>query len=197
MKKYLVIATVLVALVALFSISASAADIALADVQYTSSATGVTINRVAIGLSGAPVPSGDGYYTVLAYTGAEDPSAATILFVGQEITPITSFSVNPASLNNRQLYVKCGGSGVDQAGNTNATYAFSLVAFDENGMALDVNKYTTAGTKKLEVTGADSILLYGAEIRNEADPAYVGFEVPGGDSDGTYAHRVYRQFVEL
>ena len=198
MKKYLVIATVLVALVALFSISASAADIALdANVAYTADATGASIDSVAINLSGAAAPVDGNYYTVLAYTGDADPAAETanILFAGQEVAPIAGFNVKPTDLAST-LYVKFGGSGLT-ASDVDATYAFALVAFNAEGKALAAEKYTEANDK-LVVAGADSFYLFGAEIKDVADDSdeYKEGLLPA-DASGEFAHRVFRKIIEL
>ncbi|MBQ1935380.1 MAG: hypothetical protein II351_00835 [Clostridia bacterium] len=108
MKKYLIVATVLVALVALFSFSVSAADVALdANFAYTVEAGGVTIDRIAVNLSDANAPANGGYYTVLAYTGAENPTdeGAEILYAAQEVNAITGFNIAADKLNGA-LWVK-------------------------------------------------------------------------------------------
>ena len=193
MKKYLVIATVLVALVALFSFSASAASISLdANVAVTADAAGAAINRVSINLDGAAAPVGGNYYTVLAYTGNEDPAQAEILFAGQEVAPIAGFSVAPTKLA-APLYVKFGGSGLD-AVDCSATYAFAIVAFNEDDKALAAETYTQSG-EALVVADAAYFHLYGAEIKDEASEEFP--ELLPADASGEYAHRVFRQIVEL
>ena len=188
MKKYLVVATVLVALVALFSISASAADIALdANVAYTANDAGVSIDSIAVNLSGATAPE-SGYYTVLAYTGEEnDPTTADILYAAQEVDAITGFNVPAADLNGN-LYVKFGGTGLD-ATDVDAQFVFALVALNEDGQYISMSPY--GATASLSVTGAHSYVIFGAEVKTAGE---LGLE---GDESAEHAVRSFRTIAVL
>ncbi len=185
MKKYLVVATVLVALVALFSFSVSAADVALdANVAYTADASGVSVDSIAVNLSGAEAPE-TGYYTVLAYTGNEDPTQGSILYAAQEVNAITGFNVPAANLNGN-LYVKFGGTGLD-ATEDSAQFVFALVALNEDGQYIAMSPY--GSTVSLAATGADSYVIFGAEVKTAAE---LGLE--GTD---THAVRSFRTIAAL
>lgn len=166
MKKYLVVATVLVALVALFSFSVSAADVAL-DANFTyNDEDGVTIDRIAVNLSGANAPENGGYYTVLAYTGNEDPTQADILYAAQEVNAITGFNIAADKLNGA-LYVKFGGSGIDDAVENIAEFKFALIA-KKAGKNIDAKPYDAPGVS-LTVSGADAYEVWGAELKGIDD----------------------------
>ena len=167
MKKYLVVATVLVALVALFSFSASAADVAL-DANFTyNDENGVTIDRIAVNLSGANAPADGGYYTVLAYTGNEDPTQGEILYAAQEVNAITGFNVAAADLVGGSLHVKFGGTGIDKADKDSAKFVFALVALNKERKALEVSPY--GSVLSLTVDGADAYEVWGAELKGIDD----------------------------
>lgn len=205
MKKYLVIATVLVALVALFSFSASAADMALdANIVYDYDSTNykVTLDKVAINLTNDATPTAGGYYTVLAYTGNADPAdgAATILFAAQETTPITGFNLNPDLLGTEKtLYVKLGGTGLTgtSVATLYKTYAFALIAKNAGGV-LALDKYT-GNTNEVDADAAiTSFEFWGAEIVDAEGLAAAGIvaeEREGGD--GMFAVRTQRTLVDL
>ncbi len=187
MKKYLVVATVLVALVALFSFSASAADVALdANVAYTADAAGVSVDSIAVNLSGAVAPEA-GYYTVLAYTGNEDPAQGEILYAAQEVNAITGFNVAADKLNGA-LYVKFGGTGLN-AIQDDAEFVFALVALNEEGKALGYVPYGSAVS--LAATGAHSYVIFGAEVMTAEE---LGLE---GEPTDEHAIRSFRTIVTL
>ncbi|MBO4953709.1 MAG: hypothetical protein J6D04_00990 [Clostridia bacterium] len=193
MKKYLVVATVLVALVALFSFSASAADVALdANVAYTADAAGVSVDTIAVNLSGAVAPEA-GYYTVLAYTGNEDPAQGEILYAAQEVNAITGFNVAADKLNGA-LYVKFGGTGLN-ATQDDAEFVFALVALNGEGKALGYVPYGSAVS--LEATGADSYVIFGAEVMTGAEAGLTEEEIAKYPEGQEFAIRSFRTIASL
>lgn len=202
MKKYLVVATVLVALVALFSFSASAAaDVALdANVAYTADATGVSVDSIAVNLSGATAPE-TGYYTVLAYTGTDEAGAdvdsptaagAEILYAAQEVSAITGFNIPAADLKG-SLQVKFGGTGIDTAASDSAEFVFALVALNSEGKAIAYSPYRKGNS--LEATGAASYVIFGAEVMTAAEAGLTGDAA--SDTDNEYAIRSFRTIIKL
>lgn len=200
MKKYLVVATVLVALVALFSFSASAADVAL-DANFTyDDENGVTIDRIAVNLSGANAPKEDGgYYTVLAYTGAENPTedGAKILYAAQEVNAITGFNVAAADLVDGSLHVKFGGTGIDKADKDSAKFVFALVALNKERKALEVSPY--GSVLSLTVDGADAYEVWGAELKGIDDAGLTEKqkELYEDNLDEEFAIRSFRKIIPV
>lgn len=192
MKKYLVVATICVALVVLFSFGVSAASVdldATASISTGTSASGetVTLDSISIRLDGGVTTTG--YYTVLAKSGE------SIVYVAQETAPITGFNLNPTALTNGALSVKFGGTGLTTAKSDDATFKFAFVALNSEGKAIKLVPYGDTATMTTEADSIDQYVVYGAEIVTAAQAEADGYSVATGESE--CAIRSFRTFVPL
>lgn len=192
MKKYLVVATICVALVVLFSFGVSAASVdldATASISTGTSDAGatVTLDSISIRLDGGVTTTG--YYTVLAKSGDD------IVYVAQDTAPITGFNLNPTALTSGALTVKFGGKDLTTAASDNATFKFAFVALNSDGKAIKLLPYGDAATMTTDSDSIDQYVVYGAKIVTAAQAEAAGYSVATGETE--CAIRSFRTFVPL
>lgn len=192
MKKYLVVATVCVALVVLFSFGVSAASVdldATASISTGTSDAGatVTLDNISIRLDGGVTTTG--YYTVLAKSGDN------IVYVAQDTAPITGFNLNPTALTNGALTVKFGGTDLTTAVSDNATFKFAFVALNSDGKAINLVPYGNAATMATLSDAINQYVVYGAEIITATQAKDAGYAIAAGETE--CAIRSFRTFVPL
>ena len=170
------------------------------EISVTATPDSVSVDSFTFAVHGIPekvkVGTQSSYYSLLAYTGDEDPAKAKLLYADRKSDKLTEMKLNVGDLVDGQLYVKFASDG-NGAVSTSQIYRFAIIAMNSEGKAINLKPYTQDGAE-LSANNVASYMIYGGKQLTAEEAVAEGLDVlKAADDSGEFMFRQFRSIVPL